>query len=41
MTVIEGGRWQYHRLEVTTQPNEPDQLMKELRFPRFSEKNPD
>ena len=30
-----------HCLDVTTQPNEPDQLMKELKFPRFSEKNPD
>ena len=30
-----------HCLDVTTQPNEPDQLLKEVKFPRFSEKNPD
>ena len=32
---------QMHCLDVTTQPNEPDQLLKEVKFPRFSEKNPD
>ena len=30
-----------HCLDVTTQPNEPDQLLREVKFPRFSEKNPD
>ena len=30
-----------HCLDITTQPNEPDQLLKEVKFPRFSEKNPD
>ena len=30
-----------HCLDVTTQPNEPDQLLKEVKFPRFSEKTPD
>ena len=30
-----------HCLDVTTQPNEPDQLLKEVKFPRFYEKNPD
>ena len=24
-----------HCLDVTTQPNEPDQLLKEVKFPRF------
>ena len=30
-----------HCLDVTTHPNEPDQLLKEVIFPRFSEKNTD
>ena len=30
-----------HCLDVTTQPNEPDQLLKEVKFPKFSEENPD
>jgi hypothetical protein len=28
-------------LDITTQPNEPDQLLKEVKFPKFSEENPD
>ena len=32
--------WPYC-LDVTIQPNEPDQLLKEVKFPKFSEENTD
>ena len=36
-----GGRAAGHCLDLTTQPNEPDYLLKEMKFSRFSEKTPD